>query len=229
MKKENMKIVCLVPMKAHSERLPGKNFKELHGKPLYRWIIDTLISIDRISEIVINTDAEDQLRDDLVIRDHKKIKLRSRKEELRGDYVSMNKILEDDITAIEADIYLMTHVTNPLLTKKTITKAIDEYLTAWEETGVDSLFSVNKYRSRFYWKDGTSVNHNPSELLPTQNLEPLFEENSNLYIFTARSFLETGARIGKRPIMYKTPPLESIDIDTMEDWLLVEKVAPLFS
>jgi CMP-N-acetylneuraminic acid synthetase len=55
-------------------------------------------------------------------------------------------------------------------------------------------------------------------LIPTQNLEPWYEENSNLYIFTASSFSKTNARIGKRPIMYESPRFESIDIDTQADW-----------
>ena len=51
------RIVALVPMKANSERVKGKNFRDFCGKPLFRWILDTLLEVQEIDEIVINTDA----------------------------------------------------------------------------------------------------------------------------------------------------------------------------
>lgn len=218
-------LVALLPMKEHSERVPGKNFKDLYGKPLYRWILDTLLKIEQIDLIVVNTDADNILQEDPLLASNSRILIRKRKKELEGDYVSMNRILEDDIEEIKSDLYLMTHVTNPLLSDSTVKSAIDSFMQAREKTSADSLFTVNRFQSRFYWKDGTAVNHDPDNLVPTQHLDPLFEENSNLYIFTRASFRKTSARIGKNPVMFETPRLESLDIDTMDDWDLVEKVA----
>jgi len=222
---QKYKFVALLPMKAHSERVPGKNFRNLYGRPLYRWILDTLLEVRQIDLIVINTDAIDELSGDPEVTNNPRVLLRERKDELRGDYVSMNRILEDDIAAVESDYYVMTHVTNPLLSARTIDRAVEMFAEACEEEGIDSLFSVNRFQSRFYWKDGRPINHDPDNLLPTQHLDPLYEENSNLYIFTRASFAQTNARIGKKPLMYETPRLESLDIDTMDDWDLVEKVA----
>ena len=69
------------------------------------------------------------------------------------------------------------------------------------------------------------MNHDPNNLIPTQNLEPWFEENSNLYLFTKNSFESTKARIGVKPMMLETNIMESIDIDTPEDWNLAQAVA----
>ena len=77
---------------------------------------------------------------------------------------------------------------------------------------------MNKIQTRFYRKDGSAVNHDPSNLIRTQDLEPWYEESSNLYLFTKESFKQGGARIGKYPMMYEGSQLESIDIDTPEDW-----------
>lgn len=225
MPEQKYRFVALLPMKAHSERVPGKNFRNLYGRPLYRWILDTLLAVSQIELVVINTDAIAELSEDQELVNNPRVLLRERKEELRGDYVSMNRILEDDIEAIESDYYVMTHVTNPLLSAKTIERAVEIFGEACEREGIDSLFSVNRFQSRFYWKDGSPINHDPDNLLPTQHLDPLYEENSNLYIFTRASFAQTNARIGKKPMMYETPRLESLDIDTMDDWDLVEKVA----
>lgn len=216
------KIVALLPMKANSERVKGKNFRPLAGKPLFQWILDALLSVDDVSCVVINTDAKEILMENGLVESGRVI-IRQRKPELCGDFVSMNLILADDIEAVEADAYLMTHTTNPLISSETIKRALKEY-----ENGLpkyDSLFSVNKIQTRFYRADMSPVNHNPDELVRTQDLEPWFEENSCLYMFSRESFYKTSARIGKAPQLFVTPPLESIDIDEPEDWAMAEAVA----
>jgi CMP-N-acetylneuraminic acid synthetase len=100
----------------------------------------------------------------------------------------------------------------------TIRKALAAFQKAHAEGTADSLFTVDKVQTRFYRADGSPMNHDPDNLIPTQHLEPWFEENSNLYIFTRDSFDKTNARIGKQPMMYEGPFFESIDIDTPADW-----------
>ena len=209
------KVIALLPMKANSERVKGKNFKLLAGKPLFQWILDALLSSGDVDQVVINTDAQAILLENGLIESEKVI-IRERKPELCGDLVSMNLILADDIAAIPADTYIMTHTTNPLITSKTITKAITQYHKNIDFN--DSLFSVNKIQTRFYRENMSPVNHDPDDLIRTQDLEPWFEENSCLFIFNAESFAKTNARIGKTPQMYVTPALESVDIDEPDDW-----------
>ncbi|MFN5892880.1 MAG: cytidylyltransferase domain-containing protein, partial [Dolichospermum sp.] len=157
--------------------------------------------------------------------DSEKVQIRDRKPEICGDFVSMNLVIGDDIANVPADVYLMTHTTNPLLSSATIQKALQRFLDARENGSADSLFTVNRFQTRFYREDGTAINHDPNNLIRTQDLEPWYEENSNLYIFTAESFAATGARIGRKPILFETPRLESIDIDDQTDWYLAESVA----
>ena len=211
------RIVALLPMKANSSRVKGKNFRDFLGKPLFMHILDSLLSIDEISQVVINTDARDILAQYNCV-DSERVLIRDRRLEICGDDVSMNLVLADDVQNIYADTYLMTHTTNPLLNADTIKKALQSFNASRKNNGADSLFTVNKVQTRFYRSDGSAVNHNPNNLIPTQNIEPWFEENSNLYIFTAESFAKSNARIGNSPIMFETPPLESIDIDTPSDW-----------
>ncbi len=210
-------IVALLPMKANSQRVKGKNFRDFNGKPLFKWILDTLLSVEKIDKVIINTDARDILaKNDLV--DSERIIIRDRKAEICGDLVSMNKILADDVKNVAADIYLMTHTTSPLMNTNTILGALETFTKNNSEGKADSLFTVNKVKTRFYREGGSPVNHDPNNLIPTQELEPWYEENSNLYIFTKESFMQTNARIGKQPIMYESPPFESIDIDEPADW-----------
>ncbi len=211
------KIIALLPMKANSERVKGKNFRNFNGKPLFRWILDSLLQIEEIDRIVINTDARHILADNGLV-DGGKVVIRDRRPEICGDLVSMNLIISDDVENVDADIYLMTHTTNPLMSANTIKSAINAFENAVSAGIADSLFTVDKVQTRFYRKDGTAVNHEPNNLIRTQDLEPWFAENSNLYVFTRESFAKTNARIGKKPMMFESPKFESIDIDTPEDW-----------
>jgi CMP-N-acetylneuraminic acid synthetase len=211
-------------MKANSERVKEKNFKPFYEKPLFRWILDSLLALPEITQVVINTDARHILAEHGLI-DTERVMIRDRKSEICGDFVSMNRVLADDIANVHGDVYLMTHTTNPLLSSSTIAQALQTFLVAQAEGTADSLFTVNRFQTRFYRQDGSAVNHDPKHLIRTQDLEPWFEENSNLYIFTAASFASTDARIGRHPIMVETPRQESIDIDDQIDWQLAEAVA----
>jgi len=216
--------VALLPMKAHSARVPGKNFRCFAGKPLFRWILDTLLSISAIDQIVINTDAREILAaHGLASGD--RIQIRERKPEICGDFVSMNLVLADDVANVTADAYLMTHTTNPLLSATTIEGALAAYEKGLKAGYCDSLFTVNRFQTRFYRQDASPVNHDPENLIRTQDLEPWFEENSNLYVFSGESFARTNARIGKKPMLFETPRLESTDIDDHEGWDIAETLA----
>lgn len=218
--------VAILPMKAYSERVSGKNFRELVNKPLFRWILDSLLAVDAIDQIVINTDAREILAEKGLETGFGggKVLVRDRRPEIRGDFVPMNTIIADDMAAVPADTYLMTHTTNPFLSATTIAAALARYKAAQAAGEADSLFTVTKIQTRFYRADGSAVNHDPKVLLRTQDLEPWYEENSNLYIFTPESFAATDARIGARPILFETPLLEAVDIDTPDQWTLAEAV-----
>jgi CMP-N-acetylneuraminic acid synthetase len=210
-------VVALLPMKANSERVKGKNFRDFCGKPLFRWMLDSLLAVPEIDTVVINTDARHILAENGLV-DSERVLIRDRKPEICGDFVSMNLVIADDIANVEAGVYLMTHTTNPLMSAATVSRALAAFRQEQATGRADSLFTVDKVQTRFYRADCSAVNHDPDNLLRTQDLEPWFEENSNLYIFTRESFARTHARIGRQPMMFEGPAFESIDIDTPQDW-----------
>src|SRR5690606_13255621 len=153
-----------------------------------------------------------------------KVRILERPAELRGDFVSTNRLFAYDLTQLEAERthFLQTHTTNPLLTAETIREAIRRFEEAEARGGADSLFTVTAYYARFYDRAGRPLNHNPAELLRTQDLEPMLEENSNLYLFTRASFAATNARIGRKPLLFEMDRLEATDIDDAATWRLAE-------
>lgn len=218
------RIVALLPMKANSERVRGKNFRLFNGKPLFKWILDTLLAVEEIDEVVINTDARQILAENGLV-ENSRIRIRDRKPEICGDFVSMNLVLADDVDNVPADVYLMTHTTNPLLSLESVKGALALYKEGLAQGKTDSVFTVNKFQTRFYREDGSAINHDPNNLIRTQDLEPWYEENSNLYVFSKDSFSKTNARIGARPAMYEMGRSESVDIDDQESWYMAEAMS----
>ena len=210
-------ITALLPMKANSERVPNKNFRLIGGKPLYYWMLETLFAIEAIDRVIINTDADQEMFSNFI--DNNKLMIRKRKPSLCGDLVSMNKIIEDDILSDSNETFLMTHTTNPLISAKTVNNAINIFVNR-DKNKYDSLYSATKFQGRFYYEESVAINHNPNELLRTQDLPSVYLENSCLYLFEKSIFLDTKTRIGKKPILFETPQLESVDIDTEDDWYL---------
>ena len=215
-----MKLTALLPMKGTSERVPNKNMRLFDGAPLYHAILKSLLSSEYVDKVVINTDstvitnnAKEHFGDRVIMID--------RPESIQGGDVSMNVIIDYDLAQLDGEHFLQTHSTNPLVRTETIDKAIETYFNKLEE--YDSLFGVTKVQTRFYDKDAKPVNHNPEELLRTQDLEPLYEENSNFYIFSKNSFKNSNKRrIGVKPQIFEVNKLESVDIDEPEDFKLAE-------
>jgi CMP-N-acetylneuraminic acid synthetase len=214
-----MKISALLPMKGHSERVPNKNMRMFNCRPLYHCVAEVLEASRHITDFIINTDSQVIAED--AVKNFSKVRIVERPLELIGDFVPMNDIIKHDLSVTEGDHFLQTHSTNPLLTTSTLDKAIDDYFNFLGTH--DSIFSVTRLQTRLYWQSGEPVNHNPLELLRTQDLPPVFEENSNLYLFSKSSFAKAGnKRIGLKPKMFEMNKLEAVDIDEEEDFRLAE-------
>ena len=213
-----MKLIALVPMRHHSQRVPGKNYRDLAGKPLYQHIIETLLAVPEINEIVVDTDSEPVMNG--LRENFPQVKIIDRPEHLRADDMPMNEILIHDTEQYPAEFYLQTHSTNPLLKTETISKAIQLFHANYPEK--DSLFSVTRWQTRFYDKDGNAVNHNPLELIQTQDLPPMYEENSCLYIFTREHLIAKRHRISDHPLMFEIDVDEAWDIDEELDFVITD-------
>ena len=214
-------VTVIIGIKEKSQRVPSKNFKKLDNKPLYSWLLDTLVSIDEIAEILISIEGHELL--EKIKADYKnsnRIRVFEREKNLIGHETPMTEIINSLVEFSKTDIILNTHVTNPFLSRTSIRSAIDLF-----NKEKKPAFSVNSHHSRFYDKDLNPINHNIIELKQTQDLDIMYEENSCLYIFDKREFLSNKVRIFSNSIVYPLNKIEAIDIDTLEDWDLAEIIA----
>jgi CMP-N-acetylneuraminic acid synthetase len=215
---ELKKIAALVPMRHHSQRVPGKNYRMLAGKPLFHHIIGTLLECPEIDVVVVDTDSPEVL--DGLHKHFPQVVALERPEHLRADTIPMNEILMYDTSQVQADLFLQTHSTNPLLRTATIRKAIADLRNQYP--AFDSLFSVTRLQTRLWDQLSRPVNHNPDILLQTQDLPPIYEENSCIYLFTRQTLLARRNRLGERPLMFAMDSAEAWDIDEELDFLVAD-------
>lgn len=210
-------VKALLFMKHHSERVPRKNMRDFCGRPLFHWIMDSLTKSKYITEIIINTDSEEIANS---AKDNFDVTIHMRPEHLLTITSNeANLIMEHDLCITAGEYFLQTHSTNPLLTTKSIDESIEAF---FYQTKHDSLFSVTCLQTRLFFENGEPINHDPSKLIKTQDLPPIYEENSCIYIFSRQSFNKTGNRLGENPMLFPIDKLEAVDIDEMEDFVFAE-------
>ena len=215
------RLVALMPMRHSSERVPGKNYRPFgDGRPLYHHMVEAMSSCPQIDRIVIDTDS------DLIKQECNKlfpqVIVLDRPQHLLGGMTPMNDVLLHDISEVESEFYLQTHSTNPLLTKETMQRAVDTFFDQYPI--YNSLFSVTRMQTRLWDELARAVNHNPNILLRTQDLPPIYEENSCIYIFSGASMRDRHSRIGDRPYMFEIDRLEAQDIDEEIDFRIADLI-----
>lgn len=209
-------ITALLPMKGQSERVPGKNVRPLCGRPLFYWVLDALSESRYVHEIVIDTDSEEIAQ---LARDEFEVTILMRPPELHGHMVGITPLIEFQLSQVPGEYFLQTHSCNPMVRSETFDRAAEAFFDAEE---CDSLFSVTPLYKRLYWPEGAPVNHDPANMLRTQDMAPIYEENSNIYIFSRDSFQRCRHRIGANPVMFPMDAAEALDIDDEHEFTLAE-------
>ncbi len=208
-----------MPLKERSERVPGKNTRLFCGKPLFHWILTALSQCHHIDRIAIDTDSPAIAKE---AADNFNVMVIERPGHLRGDMVVANELIAYDLSVITGfDHFLQTHSTNPLLRPETIDSAIRTYSRRGDH---DSLFSVTPLRTRLYWPTGAPINHDPQQLIRTQDLPPIYEENSCIYLFSREGFEKSMNRVGESPMLFPIDSQEAVDIDDEFDFILAERL-----
>jgi CMP-N-acetylneuraminic acid synthetase len=215
------RLVALMPMRHESERVPGKNYRPFgDGRPLFHHVLDALLECPEIDRVVIDTDSP-TIKEGCAER-YPDVVVLDRPEHLLSGMTPMNEVLLHDVTQVESEFYLQTHSTNPLLTGETLRRAIGAFFDGYP--GHDSLFGVTRLQARLWDGSGRPINHDPDVLIRTQDLPPLFEENSCIYIFPGQTLRERRNRIGERPNLFEIDRFEAVDIDDEVDFEVAELI-----
>ncbi len=209
------KVVSFIPIKLNNQRLPGKNLMELDGKPLCNYIFDTIRKVDTINEKYVYC-SDEKIKSYIP----EGITFLRRDPYLDGYQVKGLEIIDYFIRDVDADIYVLTHVTQPFTKPESIKKALDKVL----HEGYDSAFSCICMQD-YCWYQGKPFNYDMKDIVTTQNLEPVYVETGAFFIFRKEVFTKMHQRIGKNPYMCVIDQFEAVDIDTQEDFDFAKAVA----
>lgn len=208
-----MKTAGLIPVKLNNQRLPGKNTKDLNGKPLCEYLFDTVRSVQGLDEIYVIC-SEPSFQSYVP----EKITFLQRPRELDGPEIKSKDILNWFTKTVDADVYALMHVTQPFIKKTTIENSIQKVLGG----EYDSAFVAREIKE-FSWYKGQPINYSFDDVVLTQELEPVYVEGE-LYVFRKEVFTEHGRRIGFKPYIHPMEWREGICIDDMSDFEMAEAV-----
>ncbi len=210
-----MKIVCFIPIKSNSERVPGKNFRILCGRPLYQYIIDHAILANCFDDIYVDTNS------DVVKKycEERNIHWIERKQELAMNTANGNDLLNYHFDSFpNYDYYFQLFATAPFLQPNSISKAVNTLIYSTE---YDSTFTALENHS-FYWYSGNPINYRPCILPRSQDMQPVIEETTGLYGMSRDALAKYRCRIGAKPYICIVNKFEAVDINTEDDLKLAD-------
>ena len=212
-----MKTVAWIPIKLNNQRLPGKNTKLLAGKPLCKYMLETLIQINVLDEIYVYCSDEN-----IIPYLPKHVRFLKRPERLDGTMVEHYEIVESFLDTVKADVYLNAHVTNPFVKKENIELGLSKVLSGEN----DSAHTVQRLNKPL-WYRGEPFNFTKTKMYRNQDIEPMFVD-MNLCIYKREVFIEQRSRYGVNPYFIEISPIEAIDIDYPEDFMFAETMYKTF-
>lgn len=204
-----MKIVAIVPIKSKSVRVPGKNFKYVKGKPLYKFMLEKITKCN-FDKVYVDTDS-DEIKN---FCKKNKIDVINRLKSLSKNTANGNDLLNYHQKIIDADIYFQVFITSPLIKISTINDCI-RFLKKTKK--YDSILTC-KSNYTWYWFEKKPVNYNPKILPRSQDAKPVVVETTALYGIKKQSLKKRRCRIGYKPYFYEVSDIECVDLDNKKDF-----------
>ena len=210
-----MKVVSFIPIKLNNQRLPGKNIMDLEGRPVCDYLFKTVSQIDEIDEKYVYCSDE-------AIKPYMPENLTFlKRDKALDDYLVKGlDIIEAFVNDVDVDVYVLTHVTQPFTKAQSIRNALEK-VTSGE---YDSAFSAVALQD-YMWYQGKPFNYDLTDIVRTQELEPVYMETGAFFIFRKEVFTKMHRRIGEKPYIYEIDQFEAVDIDTREDFEFAKAVA----
>jgi CMP-N-acetylneuraminic acid synthetase len=197
--------------------VPLKNIKELGGIPLVNYSLKALNKVPSIDDIVIFA-SEPSICGH--IQNGLKYKFLKRPIDLDTQETSIQDIIREFLKLNDVDIVVLLHITSPFLTTKTINECVEKVASG----EYDSAFTAYEAK-KFCWFEGKPLNYSLDKPTPrTQDISPVFVEQSSLYVFKREVFEKNGQRICDKPYVKVIDHFEGHDIDTPQDFRIAELI-----
>ena len=224
--KARPKVLAIIPARKGSKRLPGKNHKKFNGKSLIKWTIESAINSQYISHIVLSSNDEVVLQ---IGSSYEEISCLNRSNELSGDHISSAAVVLDVLESYEGfDYFILLQPTSPLRNHH----HIDEALITTFEKNAKSCVSLCKSKESPYLMYKISSANNVRPILQNKKIRNMKAQdmpityilNGAIYINEITCFLQKKEFINRDSIGFIMDSNSSVDIDTIEDFNLAEKI-----
>ena len=233
--KENKKILAIIPARGSSKGIPRKNIRVPGGRPLLAYAVETAMAGAKIlsDKMGISVDivvsSEDDFIEEYITLLYPEIHFIKRSEELARDDITLDpvilhatKVMENK-KGISYDAIITMLPTMPLLSVDTFISAITKFKEVMENR--NSLVLVKEHRHLFWGYNNNLEKYTLiTERKNRQYLKPLYEETGGIVITSRDYLMKTGMRVCEDPYLFVSPPRESIDINTWEDFILASNL-----
>ncbi len=215
-----MSFVCIIPARGGSKRIKNKNIKFMAGKPLIAWTIEAAKKAKVIDDIYVTSENKKILK----ISKKLNIKTINRPRALSNDKIHVDDAVLHCYRTIKKryDYIVLLQPTSPLRNHKHISEAIKLI----KRTKADCLVSVVKKKILLWTKKNKFIEPVSYKIFkrPRSQDMKLFSENGAIYITKSKIFLQNKNRLGGKIIAYEMKDKYSIDIDSLRDFKIVEKI-----
>ena len=217
-------MIALIPARAGSQRLPGKNLRPLAGHPLLAYAIVTAQRAHSVSRVIVSTE-DDEIAGVAVGYGAEVIE----RTPIYADHDSPDiDWVREVVVEAHAEHYALLRCTSPFRTSETIERAHRRFL----EARCDSLRAVElveQHPGKMWWylSSQRMVPLHPAWegwSRPTQTLPPIYIQNASLEIFHRDTILKLGTLSGHDVCPFVCPPPEGYDLNTMKDWAYAERM-----
>jgi len=214
-------IVSVIPARGGSKAIPKKNVVPFLGEPLITYTIRQSIESDLVDQTYVSTDDEHIAE----VSRTTGAKVINRPDELARDTSSTEETLLHAVESIpdSPEIVVLLQCTSPLRRESDI----DEAIHLVKNQNYDSSLSCCEDHS-FYWKyeddSATAVNYEPNQRKRRQDLDHWYQENGSIYVMKQEILEEEQCRLGGSIGIHEMPKEMSFEIDTPEDYRIVEGI-----
>ncbi len=213
---------AVIPLRAGSKGLPGKNVRPLAGRPLYRHALDQALAAGA-SRVLITTDLPEVLDAALP----PEVVCVRRPPELAGDTVPMAPVLVHALqqAGVQGTVVLL-QATSPLRTPADIRAAVDLFATGAHGL-VMSVTEADRGVLKWGRLEGSRFVplSSPEHCFANrQSLPPVVRPNGAVYVFDAARLIATGSLAADSVGVVGMPPERSHDIDNLNDFEQAERL-----
>ena len=212
-----MRWVALLPLRGGSKSIPGKNLRNIAGRPLYAWSLEAALASGCFDEIHVASDAA-AIREDARARFGSRIQVVDRAPQNATDTASSEAVMLEIAARVECDVLALIQATSPLTRAEDFRAARARF----ERESLDSLLTGVELKRFFWTHEGQPLNYDPAHRPRRQDFPGTVMENGAFYFTRSSLLAKTGTRLGGRIGVHVMNAECAAELDEPSDWSLIE-------